>query len=89
MADEDLVVEDVKTVFLEMVRCLVDKSDEVKLNTLRDEQAIVFQVIVDPSDVGKVIGKPGRHARALRTLLSAASVKYKKQFRMDIPVDRD
>jgi predicted RNA-binding protein YlqC (UPF0109 family) len=89
LADEDLVVEDVRTVFLTMVRCLVDKSDEVKLNTLRDGQAIVFQVIVDPSDVGKVIGKSGRHARALRTLLSAASVKYKQQFRMDIPADRD
>ena len=89
MAEEDLVIEEVRTVFLVMVRCLVDKSDEVRLNTLRDGPTIVFQVIVDPSDVGKVIGKAGRHARALRTLLSAASVKYKRQFRMDIPADRD
>ena len=60
-------------------RSLVDMPEEVEVNEVVGEQTTVIELKVDKSDLGKVIGKQGRTARALRTILNAASTKLKKK----------
>ena len=61
-------------------KALVDMPDEVTVNEIVGEQTTVVELKVDKSDLGKVIGKQGRTARALRTILNAASTKLKKRY---------
>ncbi|MEO6911895.1 MAG: KH domain-containing protein [Edaphobacter sp.] len=68
----------------ELARALVDKPEEVSVETLPDGEGILLRLHVAPSDVGKVIGKQGRTARSVRTVLSAASMKLKRRFSLDI-----
>jgi len=63
---------------------LVDMPDDVKVNEIVGEQTTVIELKVDKSDLGKVIGKQGRTARALRTILNAASTKLKKRSVLEI-----
>jgi len=71
--------------FLElMIRELVDFPDQVKLKEIMGEQTTVFELIVAKNDLGKVIGKQGRTAKALRTLLTAASTKLRKRSVLEI-----
>lgn len=63
---------------------LVDYPDEVQVETVEKDREIVLQLSVNPGDLGKVIGKQGRTARAMRTLLGAASVKTRKKFMLEI-----
>lgn len=65
-------------------RALVDMPDEVQVNEVEGEQTTVIELKVDKSDLGKVIGKQGRTARALRTILNAASTKIKKRSVLEI-----
>jgi hypothetical protein len=65
-------------------RALVDLPDEVSVNEIMGEQTTVVELKVDKSDLGKVIGKQGRTARALRTILNAASTKLKKRSVLEI-----
>jgi predicted RNA-binding protein YlqC (UPF0109 family) len=65
-------------------RSLVDVPDEVHVNEIVGEQTTVVELKVDKSDLGKVIGKQGRTARALRTVLNAASTKLKKRAVLEI-----
>ena len=65
-------------------RALVDMPDEVSVNEIIGEQTTVVELKVDKSDLGKVIGKQGRTARALRTILNAASTKLKKRSVLEI-----
>jgi predicted RNA-binding protein YlqC (UPF0109 family) len=65
-------------------KALVDMPDEVKVNEITGEQTTVIEIKVDKSDLGKVIGKQGRTARALRTILNAASTKLKKRSVLEI-----
>ncbi len=65
-------------------RALVDMPDEVNVNEIMGEQTTVVELKVDKSDLGKVIGKQGRTARALRTILNAASTKLKKRAVLEI-----
>lgn len=65
-------------------RKLVDMPDEVEVNEVEGEQTTVIELKVDKSDLGKVIGKQGRTARALRTILNAASTKLKKRSVLEI-----
>ena len=58
-----------------IARSLVDRPDEVIVEELEEEGELVYELTVAPSDLGKVIGKQGRTARAIRTVLSAASSK--------------
>ena len=60
-------------------KALVDMPEEVTVNEIVGEQTTVVELKVDKSDLGKVIGKQGRTARALRTILNAASTKLKKR----------
>jgi hypothetical protein len=65
-------------------KSLVDLPDEVDVNEIQGEQTTVIELKVDKSDLGKVIGKQGRTAKALRTILNAASTKLKKRSVLEI-----
>jgi predicted RNA-binding protein YlqC (UPF0109 family) len=65
-------------------KALVDLPDDVHVNEVVGEQTTVIELKVDKSDLGKVIGKQGRTARALRTILNAASTKLKKRSVLEI-----
>ena len=67
-----------------IAKSLVDKPDAVKVEMHEDDDAFVIELSVDPSDVGKVIGKQGRIAKAIRTIVKAASVDAKKKYVVDI-----
>ncbi|NBW99037.1 KH domain-containing protein, partial [bacterium] len=69
MAAEPTLKELVET----MVRALVDIPDEVKVSEIAGEQTTVFELVVAKGDLGKVIGKQGKTAKALRTILTGAS----------------
>lgn len=63
---------------------LVDKPDEVKVNVVEGENSIILELKVAADDVGKVIGKGGQTAKALRKILSAAATKLKKKSLLQI-----
>ena len=63
---------------------LVDDPDSVEVNVVEEDRAIVLELTVAPDDLGKVIGKEGRTARAMRTLLSATSARMRKRAILDI-----
>ena len=65
-------------------KSLVDMPDQVEVNEIEGEQTTVVELKVDKSDLGKVIGKQGRTARALRTILNAASTKLKNRSVLEI-----
>ena len=70
---------------LELIaRSLVDNPDEVVVREIEGEQTTVYELSVAPSDLGKVIGKQGRTARAIRTLFSSAGMKLHKRFVFEI-----
>ena len=63
---------------------LVDAPDEVLVEEMEEEGAAVFELTVAEEDLGKVIGKQGRTARALRTILSAAASKVRVRAQLEI-----
>ncbi len=70
---------------IEMIaKALVDSPDEVVVNEVSGEQTTVLELRVAQSDLGKVIGKQGRTARAIRVLLGAAGMKLRKRFVLEI-----
>lgn len=76
--------DDMTGLVTEIARALVDNPESVVVEALQDGDATVLRLHVSPSDVGKVIGKQGRTARSLRTILSAASMKLKHRYALDI-----
>jgi uncharacterized protein len=67
-----------------MIRALVDIPDKVRISEIIGEQTTVFELVVDKTDLGKVIGKQGKTAKALRTILTAASTKLRKRSVLEI-----
>ncbi len=67
-----------------LAKSLVDKPEEVQVAEVGGEQTIVYELRVAKDDLGKVIGKQGRTARAIRTILGAASAKLKKRAVLEI-----
>lgn len=67
-----------------IAEALVDKPDEVKVNVVEGENSIILELKVAADDVGKVIGKGGQTAKALRKILSAAATKLKKKSLLQI-----
>ena len=67
-----------------MAKALVDAPDSVEVREIEGEQSSVIELRVAREDLGKVIGKQGRTASAMRTILSAASAKLKKRAVLDI-----
>ena len=67
-----------------IVRALVDDPDQVSVNKIEGERSVILEVRVAADDLGKVIGKGGRIANALRTLVRAAGAKERKSIWVDI-----
>jgi predicted RNA-binding protein YlqC (UPF0109 family) len=67
-----------------VAKALVDYPDEVMVNVVEGQQTTVLELKVAPADLGKVIGKQGRTARAVRTILGAAGMKLRKRFVLEI-----
>lgn len=67
-----------------LAKSLVDHPDEVRTRVYERDQQTVVELEVDPDDLGKVIGRQGRTARAIRNLLSAAGQKTRRRYALDI-----
>lgn len=67
-----------------IARALVDKPDQVQVRAVEGEQVTVLELRVDPTDLGKVIGRQGRTAKSIRTILGAAGMKLKKRLTLEI-----
>ena len=67
-----------------MARALVDFPDEVFVNEIQNEKSIILELKVSKDDMGKVIGKQGRIAKAIRTVVKAAAVKDNRRVVVDI-----
>lgn len=63
---------------------LVDEQDSVKVDSREEGDTVVISLSVAPSDMGKVIGRQGRIAKAIRTVVKAASVREDKKYMVDI-----
>jgi predicted RNA-binding protein YlqC (UPF0109 family) len=73
-----------KEFLLYMIKALVDDPNQVEINVVEGEKSTIFELKVAPQDIGKVIGKNGRIAKAIRTLLNAAIAKSGKRISLDI-----
>lgn len=73
-----------KELILMIARALVDQPEKVTLTEVQGSQCTVFELKVEKSEIGKVIGKQGRTAQAIRTILNAASAKTKKRMVLEI-----
>ena len=67
-----------------IAKSLVDNPSEVKVNEIAGEQSIILELRVAPEDMGKVIGKQGRIAKAIRTVVKAAAIKEEKRVVVEI-----
>ncbi len=67
-----------------IAKALVDFPEQVEVNLVEGHQTTVLELRVAPADLGKVIGKQGRTARAVRTILGAAGMKLRKRFVLEI-----
>ncbi|RLB55932.1 MAG: RNA-binding protein [Deltaproteobacteria bacterium] len=83
--DDDLDAEErLEDLIVFIAKNLVDEPDDVSVEVIEGERAMIYELFVGPDDLGKVIGKEGRTARAIRTLLSATSAKLSKRAVLDI-----
>ena len=73
-----------KDLITAIVQALVDQPEEVSVNEIEGAHTIVLEVTVAKRDMGKIIGKRGRNAQAIRTILSAASGKTRKRYILEI-----
>jgi predicted RNA-binding protein YlqC (UPF0109 family) len=73
-----------KDLITEIVQAFVDQPDQVSVSEIVGQYTNVFELQVAKSDLGKVIGKQGRNAQALRTILSAASGNTRKRYILEI-----
>ena len=67
-----------------IAKALVDSPNDVQVLVLEGQQTTVFELRVLPDDIGKVIGKQGRTAEAIRTILQSAGMKHRKRFMLEI-----
>jgi len=75
---------EMKSLIEQMAKALVDKPEEVAVTEVEGEKTTVYELRVDTSDLGKVIGKQGKTARSMRTILSAAGTKLGKRCVLEI-----
>lgn len=67
-----------------IAKSLVDNPDEVSVNEIEGSQSIIIELKVSPDDMGKIIGKQGRIAKAIRTVVKAAAIKENKRVVVEI-----
>jgi len=75
---------DIPALMTIVAKALVDAPDEVEINAYDEGDHIVLELIVAEGDVGKVIGRQGRMARSLRTIMGAAASKTRKRYQLEI-----
>ena len=75
---------DMRALVEQIAKALVDEPEEVAVRSIDGEQVTVLELRVSPNDLGKVIGKQGRTARSIRTILGAAGMKLKKRYTLEI-----
>jgi predicted RNA-binding protein YlqC (UPF0109 family) len=73
-----------KEFLLYIIKAIVDEPDEVEINVVEGEKSTIFELKVAQADIGKVIGKSGRIAKAIRTILNAAIARSGKRISLDI-----
>jgi len=73
-----------KDLLIQIAKALVDNPEQVQVNEIVSTQTVVLELKVDKSDMGKVIGKQGKTAHAIRTLLNAASGGTGKRYVLEI-----
>jgi predicted RNA-binding protein YlqC (UPF0109 family) len=73
-----------KQLIEDIAKALVDIPEDVSVREVTGEQVTVLELKVAPSDLGKVIGKQGRTARSIRTILGAAGMKLNRRFTLEI-----
>jgi uncharacterized protein len=73
-----------KDLILCIAKSLVDKPDEVEINEIKGDKTTVFELHVAKDDLGKVIGKQGKTARAIRVILNATATKLQKRAVLEI-----
>jgi len=74
----------IKELVEQIAKALVDHPEQVAVNSVEGEQVTILELRVAPDDLGKVIGRQGRTAKSIRTLLGAAGMKLKKRFTLEI-----
>jgi predicted RNA-binding protein YlqC (UPF0109 family) len=80
----DFAVTEMQSLVSRIAHALVDDTESVKVEVLVSAESTVLRLHVAPTDIGKLIGKQGRTARSLRTILGAASMKLQHRFALDI-----
>ena len=78
---------DMRTLVEQIAQALVDVPGEVQVTPVEDGDSTVLELRVAQTDLGKVIGKQGRTAKSIRTILGAASMKLKKRYTLEIIED--
>jgi len=73
-----------KDLLIQIAKALVDNPEQVQVNEIVTTQTVVLELRVAKNDLGKVIGKKGRTAHAIRTVLNAASGKVRKRYMLEI-----
>jgi len=80
----DLAEADIKTWVETMARDLVDHADAVAVSSFEDDGVLVFELTVDPSELGRVIGRQGRTVQAMRALMEAAGARHGQYYELEI-----
>jgi len=75
---------DMRVLIEQIAKALVDDPAQVAINQVEEDGESVLELTVAPNDLGRVIGKQGRTARAMRNLLAASGLKFNKRFALEI-----
>ena len=73
-----------KDLLIKIVKALVDSPEQIQITEIEGSQTVVLELRVNKGDMGKIIGKQGRTAKAIRTVLNAASGKLGKRYMLEI-----
>jgi predicted RNA-binding protein YlqC (UPF0109 family) len=86
MSDRQMVTQetDIKNLIETMAKSLVDNGDKVQVKECRGDQTTVYELYVMKSDLGKVIGREGKNANAMRTIMNAVATKMGKRVVLEI-----
>jgi len=80
---------DMRMLVEQIAQALVDAPEQVHVTPVEDGDATILELRVAPTDLGKVIGRQGRTAKSIRTILGAASMKFKKRYMLEIIEDEE
>ena len=80
----DVAGADIKTWVETLARDLVDHTEAVSVGSFEDDGVLVFELTVDPSELGRVIGRQGRTVQAMRTLMEAAGARHGQYYELEI-----